>query len=320
MPRLSIVTALFNKEAYIADTIRSVLQQTIRDWEMIVVDNGSTDRGASIARQFADPRIRVIECLKRGPGAARNVGISAATGDWIQFLDADDLLAKTHLSELLACGEKTRCDLVVGRWRRFIDSPSNLLAEEKPAGEGQNRQDLVDYAIAFAPWAVHAPLLRRSVLSNTAWPEHLDRYLGEDIAFWFRLLSQQVRLEYSRNAGALYRWKPAYCRTDNEDPDKWFTGLHNAAMENLSFLKGHNVAPTAKQCEYLMRLYEGIYSLARQKHNNPVARQTSQLTKKWLSRSLSLSRYRFPLVVRRIVGLRLYCFLKRCRLSRAYGT
>src|SRR5437773_1211561 len=148
MPRLSIITALFNKEAYIADTIRSVLQQTIRDWEMIVVDNGSTDRGASIARQFADPRIRVIECLKRGPGAARNVGISAATGDWIQFLDADDLLAKTHLSELLACGEKTRCDLVVGRWRRFIDSPSNLLAEEKPAGEGQNRQDLVDYAIA----------------------------------------------------------------------------------------------------------------------------------------------------------------------------
>ena len=81
VPNFSVITPLFNKGAYIAETIASVRSQTMRDWEMIVVDNGSTDNGPSIACKLAeeDPRIRVVDfTVRRGPGAARNAGLQLA--------------------------------------------------------------------------------------------------------------------------------------------------------------------------------------------------------------------------------------------------
>jgi glycosyltransferase involved in cell wall biosynthesis len=89
-PAVSVVIPLFNKGPYIARALNSVLSQTFQDFEVIVVDDGSTDNGRDVVRGFGDPRIRLIQQENRGVSEARNRGIDAANTMLIAFLDADD--------------------------------------------------------------------------------------------------------------------------------------------------------------------------------------------------------------------------------------
>lgn len=90
-PAISVVIPAYNAERFLPDSIGSVLSQTWRDFECIVVDDGSTDRTAAVARSFEDDRVRLVSKVNRGTVAdARNAGIDAARAPWVAFLDADD--------------------------------------------------------------------------------------------------------------------------------------------------------------------------------------------------------------------------------------
>jgi glycosyltransferase involved in cell wall biosynthesis len=89
-PKVSVVIPVFNGERFIGAAIRSALGQTFRDFEIIVVDDGSTDQTEKIVRQFSD-RVAYHRQQNRGAGAARNLGVMSASGEWIAFLDADDI-------------------------------------------------------------------------------------------------------------------------------------------------------------------------------------------------------------------------------------
>ena len=87
---VSVVVPVFNGARYLTEALTSILEQTHRGLEAIVVDDGSTDASAALARSLADPRVRVLSQLRQGPGAARNHGVAQATGHYLAFLDADD--------------------------------------------------------------------------------------------------------------------------------------------------------------------------------------------------------------------------------------
>ena len=97
---VSVVVPLYNKEATLARTIDSVRSQTYENWELLIVDDGSHDRGPELAREFAarDSRIQLLEQTNAGPGAARNTGLAKGRGEFVSFLDADD----EHDSRFLA--------------------------------------------------------------------------------------------------------------------------------------------------------------------------------------------------------------------------
>ena len=105
-PEVSVVIPLYNKGPYIARALNSVLAQTFQDFEVIVVDDGSTDDGAAVVRGFADPRIRLIQQENQGVSAARNKGIEAAKAELVAFLDADDEWLPRFLETILRLRRK----------------------------------------------------------------------------------------------------------------------------------------------------------------------------------------------------------------------
>ncbi len=100
MPRISVVIPLYNKEQYIKNTIESVLNQNFKDFEIIIVDDGSTDRSLEIAKQYKQENIKIISQKNQGVAVARNKGVELATGELIAFIDADDIWLSNHLSEI----------------------------------------------------------------------------------------------------------------------------------------------------------------------------------------------------------------------------
>lgn len=94
----TVVIPLFNKKSFIAATLESVLSQTVSSFEVVVVDDGSTDGSAEIVEAFPDPRIRLVQQSNQGVAAARNKGVEEARSPWIAFLDGDDMWRADHLS------------------------------------------------------------------------------------------------------------------------------------------------------------------------------------------------------------------------------
>jgi len=126
MPAVSVIINLYNGKATLAETIKSVLAQTFADWELLVWDDGSTDGGAEVLAQFADPRIRYFHSPERIPlGQARQAAIEMTRGDWIAFLDQDDLWLPQKLERQLGVAEKhPEAALIYGRTVRFYPNGS----------------------------------------------------------------------------------------------------------------------------------------------------------------------------------------------------
>lgn len=102
-PDVSIVVPVYNAAASVGDMIRSVLQQTLESWELILVDDGSTDASEAVICRHArlDARIHLVSQPNAGPSAARNLGLSKARAAWIAFIDADDMVTADYLEQLL---------------------------------------------------------------------------------------------------------------------------------------------------------------------------------------------------------------------------
>lgn len=100
MPLFSVVISLYNKELFIQDTLNSVLDQTFDDFEIVIINDGSTDKSEAIVQSFSNPKIKYFKTENKGASRARNLGIEKATGAFIAFLDGDDLWTPDHLREL----------------------------------------------------------------------------------------------------------------------------------------------------------------------------------------------------------------------------
>ncbi len=121
MPRVSIVVPIYEVEAFLAECLDSILAQTFRDFEVVMVDDGSPDGSAAIAERYAerDPRLRLVRQPNGGLGSARNTGVREAEGELLLFADSDDRLPPGALERLVATLDRTGSDFATGNVHRF---------------------------------------------------------------------------------------------------------------------------------------------------------------------------------------------------------
>lgn len=204
---ISIIIPCFNDAATLGAAIESALIQGGRVSEIIVVEDGSADDSLMVARQF-DSSVRVVTGPNRGVSAARNRGIAESEGEWLVFLDADDLLLQETLARRLAMAEKTGADVVICDWRE-------LVGEERCWSKGPIRAIDVgrlaadaEAACATGVWAPLAALMYRRDLVGRIGGFRLDLPVIQDARFLFDAARQGARFARSPHIGACYRMRP----------------------------------------------------------------------------------------------------------------
>ena len=133
MQKVSVIISVYNVEKYLARCLDSVINQTLKDIEIICVNDGSTDNSAQILEEYAqkDERIKVITQVNSGLSEARNTGMSASTGEFIAFLDSDDFVDLDFYEALYNSAVKNNCEIACG----------NIIREN----DKKKRKPFVDY-------------------------------------------------------------------------------------------------------------------------------------------------------------------------------
>lgn len=188
MAQVSVVIPLYNKEPYVARCLGSVLAQTFSDYEVIVVDDGSTDGSAEVALRFQDDKVRIFRQENAGPGAARNRGVQESRGELIAFLDADDEWHPQFLERMVDFLRRWPQAGIVGS--QWIDvatgAPSRVPMLEPLGGSEGIIANYFGDAVCPPILSSSSVVVRRSVLEDVGGFMTEER-LGEDLELWARI-------------------------------------------------------------------------------------------------------------------------------------
>lgn len=214
---VSVIIPLYNNEQYVKDSVNSVLQQSYQHFEVIIVDDGSTDGSLEQLSGIVD-LVTIIKQENQGSAVARNMGLAAAKGEFIAFLDADDLwtpyklalqveFLNAHPDYQMVCGVDERISMEF----RFTD------IEAKPPCAPELLEKLsgkqFENLLFSCPYHINNLMLRKTALSNITFCPDLRR--GQDLDFWFQLCSKyevaylNVLLSYYREnlSSISYKWQ-----------------------------------------------------------------------------------------------------------------
>ncbi len=214
MPKVSVVIPVYNSEDYVSECLESVVSQTLRDIEIICVDDGSTDGSLGIVRAHArdDGRIVVIEKGHEGISASRNRGMEAASGDYIIFLDSDDYFEPTMLEDVFARCARFDAEIGVFKYRRLqadtaaaVEADWSLRMELVPEKAPFSRRDMTESILRLTTPCIWNKLFRRSFIADTGLHFWTDLERAEDVPFSYLALLTAQRIVAVDNVYVNYR-------------------------------------------------------------------------------------------------------------------
>lgn len=200
-PSISVIIPVYNTEKYLRRCIDSVLAQTYKDFELLLIDDGSKDSSGTICDEYAakDARVKVFHKENGGVSSARNVGLDNAQGEWVTFVDSDDWLSKDYLDDLI---RHTDSDLVIAD---FTVEGEKQWNEDLPVGkwQGNDLNRIIEGSIGIAritaPWC---KLLRRALVGQIRFYTELTTQ--EDSLFMFRYLCVVQNIQIIAQKGYHY--------------------------------------------------------------------------------------------------------------------
>ena len=210
--RVSVIIPTYNYSRFILDAIKSALVQDVHDLEIIVVDDGSTDNTSDIIKPYTDS-VQYIHQENAGLSAARNTGVSASTGEFILFLDADDMLGPDAVASQVAYLEQNLAAFVAVCENKLFSEKDNN-GQPKPFGSwALCRENLGVHLCYFNIAPPHAFLFRRQTISETGWFDH-QLTACEDYDFWLRAAVKGFIPHYNPSGLVYYRRHPASMSAD----------------------------------------------------------------------------------------------------------
>ncbi len=240
MPQVSVIIPTHNDEEFIAKAVDSVFEQTYENYEIIVIDDGSTDNTRSLLESYGD-RIKYIYQDHQGVSAARNLGIEMAQSDLISFLDADDYFLPEHLQHQVGClQQQPSLGMVSSGWRR-VDEEGNLLSENQPWK--------VLPKLNLETWLISRPVMPSAMTIRKEWLEMVDGFnskftLAQDIDLILRLALKGCLADWSGKVTSCYRSGSSNVTNDTVKQAKFFDAVfddfftQNNLPESVAQLEG----------------------------------------------------------------------------------
>jgi glycosyltransferase involved in cell wall biosynthesis len=194
-PKISVVIPCHNSEKIVPDAINSVLKQSERDFELIMVDDGSTDGTAAVIESINDPRVKLVRQENKGASAARNTGINAARGDYVAFLDHDDLWLPTFLEKTVTLLDRDPQAIMVAAnqyWQKHPSDHDTTLYDCVKFDNSRNEilfEDLIRRNII----STSASVVRREALIQCGGFDEELR-VAEDYNLWLKISTMRRRI------------------------------------------------------------------------------------------------------------------------------
>lgn len=189
--KISIIVPIYNVEKYLSKCVDSILNQSFKDFELILVNDGSTDESGKICDAYSlkDKRIKVIHQSNKGVGSACNVGINCAIGEYIAFIDPDDYIHENMYEILYKASIKDEADIVICNFY-LVDEQTEMLLDSKPSIKGifDSIQSGIDCLKDFIDWTIIIFSLGissiKNLFNNIYFPEGLiyeDEYIAHKL-------------------------------------------------------------------------------------------------------------------------------------------
>lgn len=205
MPAVSVIVPIYNGEKFIHQCVDSILSQTFDDWELILVDDGSTDNCAEICDEYAaeDERIIVIHGTNKGVSIARNIGLAAASGEYVAFCDGDDYFKENLLARTYAIAKEQNADVVSFNLKRLSQNGAQEVEESKELDIIDLGQDnRFDFLYKVATWQTKGWQACRSIFRRQLIAEHQIKFcdtcgnFAEDLGFTLEYLLYASRIVF----------------------------------------------------------------------------------------------------------------------------
>ncbi|WP_288691907.1 glycosyltransferase family 2 protein [uncultured Gemmiger sp.] len=202
--KYSVVIPLYNKQRYIKSTLQSVLAQTYTDYEVVVVDDGSTDASLQEAERMQSDKIRVLHQENQGVAVARNTGIENAAGEYIAFLDADDKWNPSYLEEIDKIVQKyPQSDIFVSAYEVDLGNGKKNLSEQMPAQDGCLPSYWATLSSKYDFVWTSATTIRKSALIQAGLFRPGEK-IGQDLDMWARVARNNPKVAYTSSVCVTY--------------------------------------------------------------------------------------------------------------------
>ena len=313
MPKISVIVPVYNVREYLEKCVSGVRAQTFGDWELILVNDGSTDGSGELCRALAgeDRRVLVLDRPNGGVSAARNTGLDAASGDTVTFLDSDDSFAPDHLETLFSLLESAGADAAASGMTLFYPDCPAERAVRPGAGVFSGKEEILRAFLTegCGLYGACGKLFRRAAVGDVRFSAYTR---AEDALFCVRVLSRCGVYAMSDTAGYLY-----YRRSDSvtmRGPDERSVDQVRAWAEIYGVLKGSAPSLCPFAADKICHDIDAVFPLG-----GPAGRELKALREKYYPLRFpggKLPAGRLPAAVLYRISPRAYYGLSRIRWGR----
>lgn len=316
-PLISVIVPIYKVELYLPKCIDSIINQTYKNLEIILIDDGSPDNCGSICDEYAktDSRIKVIHKVNGGLSDARNAGLEIATGEWISFVDSDDWLKNNAIEQMLNLAIDNDANLIIGSTQKINDADNSIVWVDSSDRECQimnSTQAMCDFFLnGCASWA---RLYKANIHKDVLFPVG---EINEDEAIVLALLERCSKIVKTSKIVYNYRFRPESITSTAFHPKKLIWYHH--CKSNLSFIaKNYPTIIDYAEKRYFGSILFFLIMISREKDLSKYREILAELLielkinfKKIVKNKLVTKKDKFIAFVFRFFGLKFYSFLEK---------